>query len=63
MADDSAALLPHLRLDSAYVLGWSDGGITAVLLALRHPGKVKRLAATDANFSADSLALMPAPWR
>jgi pimeloyl-ACP methyl ester carboxylesterase len=63
MADDFAALLTNLRLDSAYVLGWSDGGINAVALALRHPKKVKRLAATGANFSPDSMALTPALWR
>lgn len=63
MADDFAALLTSLRLDSAYVLGWSDGGINAVVLALRHPKKVKRLAATGANFSPDSLALTPALWK
>jgi pimeloyl-ACP methyl ester carboxylesterase len=63
MADDFAALLTSLRLDSAYVLGWSDGGINAVVLALRHPRKVKRLVATGANFSPDSTALTPALWR
>lgn len=63
MADDFAALLTSLRLDSAYVLGWSDGGINAVLLALRHPQQVKRLVATGANFSPDSAALTPALWR
>lgn len=39
MADDFAALLTSLRIDSAYVVGWSDGGIDALLLAMRHPGK------------------------
>ncbi|WP_232341572.1 alpha/beta fold hydrolase [Hymenobacter ginkgonis] len=63
MADDFAALLRSLRLDSAYVLGWSDGGINAVVLALRHPQLVKRLVATGANFSPDSTALTPALWR
>ena len=63
MADDCAALLTHLRLDSAYVLGWSDGGITALLLALRHPKKVKRLAATGANSWPDSTAFEPAFWQ
>jgi pimeloyl-ACP methyl ester carboxylesterase len=62
MADDFAALLTSLRLDSAYVMGWSDGGINAVVLALRHPRKVKRLVATGANFSPDSTALTPALW-
>jgi hypothetical protein len=27
MADDYAALLDTLKIDSAYVIGWSDGGI------------------------------------
>ncbi|MGI4740853.1 MAG: alpha/beta fold hydrolase [Janthinobacterium lividum] len=63
MADDFAALLTSLHLDSAYVLGWSDGGINAIVLALRHPQKVKRLVATGANFSPDSTALTLALWR
>lgn len=63
LADDCAALLTQLRLDSAYVLGWSDGGITALVLAQRHPEKVKRLAATGANLWPDSTALMPALWQ
>ncbi|OUJ73224.1 alpha/beta fold hydrolase [Hymenobacter crusticola] len=63
MADDCAALLTQLHLDSAYVLGWSDGGITALILAMRHPSKVKRLAATGANLWPDSTALMPELWQ
>lgn len=63
MADDMAGLLTQLHLDSADVVGWSDGGITALVLALRHPAKVRRLVATGANLSPDSLALTPALWR
>jgi len=33
MADDDAALLDTLKIDSAYVIGWSDGGINALLFA------------------------------
>ncbi|MEO6328365.1 MAG: alpha/beta hydrolase [Ginsengibacter sp.] len=40
MADDLNAVLDSLHIDSAYVIGWSDGGINGLLLALRHPGKV-----------------------
>ena len=50
MADDEAALLDELHIDSAYVLGWSDGGINALLLAMRHPEKVIKLASTGANY-------------
>lgn len=63
MADDFAALLTALRIDSANVIGWSDGGIGALALALRHPRKVRRLVATGANLSPDSAALTPALWR
>ncbi|MBH8567474.1 alpha/beta hydrolase [Microvirga sp. STS02] len=63
MADDFASLLTSLRIDSAYVLGWSDGGINALVLALRHPEKVKRLVATGANIWPDSTALMPNLWK
>ncbi len=57
MADDYAVLLSQLKIDSAYVIGWSDGGINALLLAIRHPGKVKKLAATGANLQPDSSAV------
>jgi len=63
MADDEAALLNAMHIDSAYVLGWSDGGINALLLAMRHPEKVIRLASTGANLWPDSTAILPSLWR
>jgi pimeloyl-ACP methyl ester carboxylesterase len=57
MADDWAALLDHLKIDSAYVLGWSDGGILGLLLAIHHPKKVSKLAAMGANLQPDSSAV------
>jgi pimeloyl-ACP methyl ester carboxylesterase len=63
MADDFAGLLSHLRVDSAYVMGWSDGGINALVMAMRHHEKVKRLVATGAKLWPDSTALMPGLWR
>lgn len=57
MADDYAALLTALNIDSSYVIGWSDGGINGLLLAIRHPEKVKKLAVTGANLSPDSCAV------
>ncbi|MEO8711808.1 MAG: alpha/beta hydrolase [Parafilimonas sp.] len=59
MTDDLNALLDSLHLDSCYVIGWSDGGINGLLLAIRHPDKVKKLAVTGANLWPDSTAVDP----
>ena len=60
MADDFDALLTALKIDSAYVIGWSDGGIDGLLLAIRHPDKVKKLAITGANLTPGAAAIDPA---
>ncbi|HEY1581302.1 MAG TPA: alpha/beta hydrolase [Terracidiphilus sp.] len=62
MADDYAALLDAMHIPSAYVIGWSDGGINALLLAIRHPEKVKRLASTGANLWPTADAFQPGFW-
>ena len=63
MADDDAALLDQMHIDSAYVIGWSDGGIVALVLAMRHPSKIEKLASTGANLWPDSTALIPSLWK
>lgn len=63
MADDFDALLTAMHIDSAYVLGWSDGGINALVLAMRHPNKVIKLASTGANLVPDSTGLIPSYWK
>jgi len=62
MADDYAALLDAMKIDSAYVIGWSDGGINTLLLAIRHPEKVKKLASTGANLVPDTTAVPQQIW-
>lgn len=62
MADDYAALLDSLKIDSAYVIGWSDGGINGLLLALRHPEKVKKMALSGANLQPDTTAVPQEIW-
>ena len=44
MADDTAALLKHLKLEQADVFGYGMGGTIGLALAIRHPGLVRRLA-------------------
>lgn len=51
MADDTAALLQKLGLKDVDVVGWSDGGNIALILALRHPELVRRVVVSGANFS------------
>lgn len=62
MADDYAALLDAMKIDSAYVVGWSDGGINGILMAIRHPEKVKKLAITGANLRPDTTAVPKEVW-
>jgi pimeloyl-ACP methyl ester carboxylesterase len=64
IADDEAALLDAMHIDSAYVIGWSDGGIVALVLAMRHPDKVIKLAESGADLVPDStgIAIVPRSW-
>lgn len=43
MAGDAAALLEHLGLESAHVMGYSMGARVSAYLALAHPEKVRSL--------------------
>lgn len=55
IADDVAALLSQLHAAPADILGWSDGGIVALQLALRHPDRVRRIALSGANLDTANL--------
>lgn len=64
IADDVAALLDSMQIDSSYVIGSSDGGIIALVLAMRHPHKVIKLAETGADLIPDStgIAVVYSSW-
>lgn len=53
-AEDMNALLNHLRLDSVNVVGWSDGGNTGLIMAMKYPQKVKKLLTMGANIFIDT---------
>ncbi|MEH2548870.1 pimeloyl-ACP methyl ester carboxylesterase [Bradyrhizobium sp. AZCC 2262] len=55
MADDVVALLDTLKIDKAAILGWSDGAIIGLDLAMRHPERVSRVFAFGGNTSVSGL--------
>jgi pimeloyl-ACP methyl ester carboxylesterase len=58
MTDDVVAVMDSLHLRRAAVVGWSDGGIIGLDMAMRHPTRITRLFAFGAN--ADTADLDPA---
>jgi pimeloyl-ACP methyl ester carboxylesterase len=55
MMDDTAALLRHLELKHVDLVGFSDGGILALMLAVRHPELVRRLVISGVNVAPEGL--------
>lgn len=49
MTDDVVALLDHLQIPRAAIVGWSDGAIIGLDMAMRHPDRVSRVFAFGAN--------------
>ena len=59
MMEDWNSLLEHLDIKNANVIGWSDGGILALLLAIHHPEKVNKMAIMGANLQPGEGAVNP----
>jgi pimeloyl-ACP methyl ester carboxylesterase len=55
MADDVVALLDHLNLPRADILGWSDGAIIGLDLAIRHPARIGKVFAFAANSKTEGV--------
>lgn len=49
MASDVLGLMNHLHIQKAAVVGWSDGAITGLELAIHHPQRLTKLFAFGAN--------------
>jgi pimeloyl-ACP methyl ester carboxylesterase len=49
MADDVVALMDVLKIPKADIVGWSDGGILGIDLAMRHKDRVGKIFAFAAN--------------
>jgi pimeloyl-ACP methyl ester carboxylesterase len=55
MADDIAALIDHLGLDTPDLVGYSLGGGVALQTAAKYPAKVRRLVVVSANVRRDAI--------
>jgi pimeloyl-ACP methyl ester carboxylesterase len=53
MADDIAALIAHLGLEHADVMGYSLGALVALRTAIQHPDRVRRLVLVSIPFRRD----------
>ncbi len=60
MADDMVGLLDALKMQRTDVVGWSDGGIIALDLAMHYPERVRKIVAIGANYDVAGLVDPPA---
>ena len=54
-ADDLLGFMDRHQIGKAHLLGFSDGGNTAMVFAIRHPDRVDRLILNGANLNADGV--------
>jgi len=59
MASDALGLLDHLGIDTTHLVGWSDGGIIGLELAINHPARLDRAVIYGANFTPDGIYAEP----
>src|SRR5580765_5831588 len=52
-ADDVAALLQHLNISKACIFGFSNGGTTTMLIAIRHPELVDKIVVASAAYKRE----------
>ena len=55
MSSDYLALLDYLKIDKVDLVGWSDGGIIGLDIAMTHPERLNHLFAQAANITTDGV--------
>jgi pimeloyl-ACP methyl ester carboxylesterase len=55
LADDVAALLDHLKVPKADLVGYSMGGDVAMRCAVRHPDRVRKVVVLSSAFRRDGM--------
>jgi pimeloyl-ACP methyl ester carboxylesterase len=49
--------MKELKVDSAHIIGFGDGGIIGLYMAINHPERVRKLVAIGANYKVDTTAV------
>jgi pimeloyl-ACP methyl ester carboxylesterase len=62
MAEDTVELMRQLKVESAVVVGYSDGGIIGLDIAIHHPERVTKLAVTGANYRTEGYTAENLEW-
>ena len=62
MAEDTVELMRRLEIESAVAVGYSDGGIIGLDIAVHHPERVTRLAVTGAQSRVDGYTEESREW-
>jgi pimeloyl-ACP methyl ester carboxylesterase len=57
MASGVLGLMDHLGIDKADIVGWSDGGIIGLEIAIHHPERLNKVVAYGANFDPSGVRL------
>lgn len=55
MSSDYLALLDYLKIDKVDLVGWSDGGIIGLDIAMSHPERLDHVFAQAANITTDGV--------
>lgn len=62
MARDTTGFMEALGIDSAHLVGWSDGGVVALELALLRPDLVRRLVLIGTAAHSDGYTTQTTEW-
>jgi pimeloyl-ACP methyl ester carboxylesterase len=62
MASDVLALMDFLKIDKAAVVGWSDGAILGLDIAIHHPERLSKLFAFAANSDPSGMKDVYVTW-
>jgi pimeloyl-ACP methyl ester carboxylesterase len=59
MSNDVIALLDYLKIDKVALIGWSDGAIIGLDIAMHHPERLTKLFAFAANYDPSGVTSAP----